>query len=133
MDVQQPIRRREFLATSAVAGAAIGTSLGDLLADETGVSKLEPAQFQSCVGESFAAGNTSLTLKSCDVHKLARHDRRPAGSRQPFSLLFEVADKQPLDSESVTLKHAKFGRMSLNVSRTYGSDDKKHYVEAVFG
>jgi hypothetical protein len=130
MDVREPIRRRDFIATSAVAGA--GASLNELFASDSDAKLAEVKHFQSRIGQSFAAGKTRLVLRECQVQALPRHDARPKEMRQPFSLLFEIADRGALDSDHVTIDQPQLGRVTVAVTQTYGPDQGTHYAEAVF-
>tara|TARA_R110002072_G_scaffold302710_2_gene487691 strand:+ start:226037 stop:226360 length:324 start_codon:yes stop_codon:yes gene_type:complete len=106
--------------------------VNELFAGDSDAKQVEVKYFQSRIGQSFPAGKTRLVLRECQAQALPRHDARPKEMRQPFSLLFEIADRGTLDSSQMTIDHPQLGQVTVAITQTYGPDQGTHYAEAVF-
>ncbi len=88
---------------------------------------------QTFIFESLDDGRRSVKLELVEVKK--QSDRRPAGFREPFALLFVLRSEQQLGTVLHRIVHADFEPSEWFLTRVLvpGRDSRLAYYEAVFG
>jgi hypothetical protein len=155
-DIANPVSRRALLnvaiRSSAGAGILAGGFRNTMMA---AVEQTVPAPrgthemndytadtFVPHVGQTLTfdapqEGETparSVRLQLLEVRR-PQSGSRPAGFREPFSLMFAVADGQPSEKGLHRIAHTDFAPCDWLLTRVHmpGRDPRMAYYEAVFG